>query len=250
MEKKNFNRDAYSVIYLFGIGWFLPYCAYTLWAYGIHPVDLGSIPFLMGDKFGWFWRLVLAHPVELTMLSQLGIGCLFITASRNLTWSMLGFRRTSAVWFFIAIAGIILSYLFSGFLQEIFQAPGNAGIPAGAGVQTSAAQPIGQILGALLIIGFATAVIEEVAFRGVLYRWFRMNMGPIMAIVISALIFSLFHLRFINPGGLPGIGATLQVMFGGIVLASLFEKSGSLWPSIYLHSVNNVIGVLQVIVPR
>ena len=74
--------------------------------------------------------------------------------------------------------------------------------------------------------------------------------AAIISVVLSALIFSLFHLRFINPGGLLGIGATLQVMFGGIVLAFLFEKSGSLWPSIYFHCVNNVIGILQVMVPH
>ena len=59
-----------------------------------------------------------------------------------------------------------------------------------------------------------------------------------------------FRLRFINPGGLVGISATLQVMLGGIGLAFLYEKSGSLWPSIYFHSVNNVIGILQVLAPR
>jgi len=250
MSVKNYSLDAQAAAYLFGIGWFLPYSAYTLWAYGIHPVDLGTIPYLMSDTFGWLWGLVSAHPIELTMLSQLGIGCLFITSSRKMSWSTIGFRRTSAVWFLIAIAGIVSSYVFSGLLQAIFQAPGNDGIPLAAGGQHNAAPPIGRILGAFLTMGIATAVIEEVAFRGVLYRWLRSNIGPIMSVVLSALIFSLFHLRFINPGGLLGIGATLQVMFGGIVLAFLFEKSGSLWPSIYFHCVNNVIGILQVMVPH
>jgi membrane protease YdiL (CAAX protease family) len=250
MENKDFDLSAQSAACIFGIGWFFPYSAYTLWAYGIHPVDLGTVSNLLGDTFSSVWGIVLAHPIEMTMLSQLGIGCLFITGSRKLSWSTIGFRRTSAIWFFVALAGILSGYVFSGLLQAIFQAPGNEGIAAEVSVQQSAAHPIGQILGVLLTMGLATAVIEEVAFRGVLYRYLRTNMGPIAGVALSALIFSLFHLRFINPGGLLGIGATLQVMFGGIVLAFLFEKSGSLWPSIYLHCVNNVIGILQVIAPR
>ena len=88
-----------------------------------------------------------------------------------------------------------------------------------------------------------TAVIEEVAFRGVLYGWLRTRIGPAAGIVVSSFIFSLFHLYIVNPGGLLGIGATVQIMFGGIVLAFLYEKSGSLWPGIYLHGVNNAVAV-------
>ena len=78
----------------------------------------------------------------------------------------------------------------------------------------------------------ATAVIEEVAFRGALYGWLRRNLGPMIGILISALIFGFFHLRFINPGGTIGLVATAQVVMGGVNLADLYEKSGSLWPSI------------------
>ena len=246
MSHKNLDLTAQTTTYLFGIAWFFPFCVYTLWAYGIYPTSLGATP----ESFDWLWELIAAYPMELTLLSQLAIGCLFIVGSRTLSWSTIGFRRTSTMWFFVAIVGIISSYVFSGLLQAIFQVPRIEGVHIEAIGNPNPIPPIGQLLSALFMIGLATAVIEEVAFRGVLYGWLRTNVGPNPGILISALIFSLFHLRFINPGGLVGISATLQVMLGGIGLAFLYEKSGSLWPSIYFHSVNNVIGILQVLAPR
>lgn len=250
MDEKNINLSARSAAYVFGIGWLFPYCVYTLWAYGVRPVGLGSVSRAMGDTFGRIWEFVHAHPIELTLLSQLGFVSLFIIGSRTLSWSAIGFRRTSAMWFLVAIGGIVSSYVFSGVLQVIFPTPGTEAIAAGAGGGAGPAYSIGRILSVLLTFGLATAVIEEVAFRGVLYRYLRTNIGPIAGIALSALIFSLFHLRFVNPGGMLGLSATVQVMLGGIVLAFLYEKSGSLWPSIYLHGVNNAIGILQVMAPR
>ena len=250
MVSKEFDLNVRSAACIFGVGWFFPYCVYTLWAYGIRPFDLDTASFFKDGLVGPLWGLISAYPVEFTMLVQVGFVCLFIIGSRTLSWSLIGFRRTSAVWFFVAIAGIISSYVFSGLLQAIFQEPANESVHIAADGGRSQIYPIGQILTAFMTLGVATAVIEEVAFRGVLYRWFRINMGPFAGIVLSALVFSFFHLRFINPGGLVGLSATLQVMIGGVVLAFLYEKSGSLWPSIYLHGVNNAIGILQVMAPR
>lgn len=250
MSHKNVGLSAQSAAYLFGIGWFLPFCVYTLWAHGIRPASLSATAHFTSDSFAWLWGLIVAHPIELTLFFQLAIGCLFIVGSRTLSWSTIGFRRTSTVWFFVAIAGIVSSYVFSGLLQAIFQVPGIGGVHVEASGGPNLLHLIGQLLSALLTIGLATAIIEEVAFRGVLYGWLRTNVGPNAGIVLSALIFSLFHLRFINPGGLLGISATLQVMLAGIALAFLYEKSGSLWPPIYFHGVNNIIGILQALSPR
>jgi membrane protease YdiL (CAAX protease family) len=250
MDEKNIGLNARSVACVFGIAWFIPYCAYTTWAHGMRRVDFDISALFQAQGVHRLFTLVASHPVEFTMLAQVGFGCLFIIRSRTISWSTLGFRRTSALWFFIAIAGIVSSYVFSGLLQAVAQAPGNEVLTSGGGRPDSRTYPIGQMLTAFLTVGVATAVIEEVAFRGVLYQWLRANIGPIMGIVLSALIFSLFHLRLVYPGGLLGLSATFQVMLGGILLAFLYEKSGSIWPSIYLHGVNNVIGILQVLAPR
>jgi len=55
-----------------------------------------------------------------------------------------------------------------------------------------------------------------------------------MSIVLSALIFSTFHMQFL--GFFPRF-------FLGIVLGYVFYWSGSLWASILLHFLNNALAV-------
>jgi membrane protease YdiL (CAAX protease family) len=75
-------------------------------------------------------------------------------------------------------------------------------------------------------------IVEELLFRGLLYRYLRGRVGVVAAVVISALVFAVLHV-VIPP---------LFVM--GIVLAVLAERTGSLWPGIVLHATNNGLVVL------
>lgn len=249
MTDGNSTLDAKSAATVFGLAWLLPYCVYTIWICGLLPLDTVLSPFSRNAVYDGIWKKVASHAVWLTLFAQLAIGIAIVARSHTLSWRVLGFRPTTGFWFLLAIVGLVSSYLFNGVLQAIFPLstsnPGN-----GAGPNPVTAHSIGYLISVLLIMGPATAVIEEVAFRGVLYGWFRSSIGPTVAVLLSSLVFALVHIRFINPGGWAGISATLQVMLGGILLTWLYEKSGSLWPSIYLHCVNNVIGVLQTLSPR
>ncbi len=83
----------------------------------------------------------------------------------------------------------------------------------------------------LLFIGLLTAVIEEILFRGcfqtVFFRWTK-NMHA--AIWITAILFSAFHMEFY--GFLPRL--VLGLLFGYFT-----AWSGSIWPAIWAHFVNN-----------
>ena len=250
MNQRILGIDTRSAVYIFGIAWFFPYCVYTLWAYGIFPMGHLATPHLSESTFGWLWRQAASYRGALTLLLQLTVGCLFIVGSRRISWRTLGFCRTSAVWFLVAIGGLVSSYVCSDLLQAVVKVPVHDSAHSGAHGNPSPLHSIGHLLTVIFLLVPATAIIEEVAFRGVLYGWLRANMGVIAAVGISALIFSLVHLRLVDPGGLLGISATLQILVGGIVLALLYEKSGSLWPSIYLHSVNNAIVAFQVLLAR
>lgn len=250
MNPRTLGINTRSAAYIFGIAWFLPYCVYTLWAYGIFPMSNLVTSQSPDSTFGWLCRQVATYRVALTLLLQLTVGCLFIVGSRRVSWRTLGFRRTSAVWFLVAVGGLASSYMFSDLLQTVFQVPVHDSAHGAANGNPSPIHSIGHLSAVLFLLVPATAIIEEVAFRGALYGWLRMNIGVIAAVGVSALIFSLVHLRFVNPGGLLGMSATVQILAGGIALALLYEKSGSLWPSIYLHAVNNTIVALQVLLPR
>ena len=96
-----------------------------------------------------------------------------------------------------------------------------------------------------LILVFAVAVLpalfEEWVCRGVLWAALRRITGPRMTILLTAGLFGLLH-------GLNGAGfleaPTRFVM--GLALGWLRLRTGSLWPPIALHFVNNALALLIV----
>ena len=78
-------------------------------------------------------------------------------------------------------------------------------------------------IGMLILGGLLVPIAEELFFRGVLYTWLRDSFGIWIAIPGSALVFGLLH------GEISVAGATFVM---GLVLAWLYERSNSLWPSI------------------
>ena len=88
---------------------------------------------------------------------------------------------------------------------------------------------------AMVIIAFLPALFEETFFRGgiqnLLTRWFKM---PVLAIIITSIIFSAVHgsyLGFLSRAAL------------SIVLGLIYYKTGNLWLSAIGHFFNNAFGV-------
>jgi len=88
---------------------------------------------------------------------------------------------------------------------------------------------------ALLLGAGVAPFAEEIFFRGYLYAGLRARWGLGWAMLASAAIFALPHLV---PGVLP------PIFFTGLVLAAVFEGSGSLWPCIVLHSTVNALAFI------
>jgi membrane protease YdiL (CAAX protease family) len=114
-------------------------------------------------------------------------------------------------------------------------------VQAGLGGSAEEAQPVLKLFaeGADVRVQFTIAVaavlmgpiFEEIFFRGFIYRNLRDLMGPGLAMGVSALLFGLVHLQ-----------APLVVPLAalGIVLAFLFERSGSLLVPITVHALWNL----------
>jgi hypothetical protein len=83
-----------------------------------------------------------------------------------------------------------------------------------------------------IFIAVIGPIVEEVLFRGLLYTTLKKAVGVYQAIFISAIIFSLLHMSFM--GFLPIFGL-------GVLFAYLYEKSGSLIPSITIHILHNSV---------
>jgi len=88
----------------------------------------------------------------------------------------------------------------------------------------------------LFMIAIIPAIGEELIFRGIIMRKLKDWFGNVhVAVIVSAIIFSAFHMQFY--GFLPR-------MFLGIVLGYMFVWSGSLWLPMFAHFVNNGFAVV------
>ena len=79
-----------------------------------------------------------------------------------------------------------------------------------------------------------TPFTEEVFFRGFVFTGLWPRLGSTGAIIVSALIFSLFH---------PALGVLIPIFITGVLLAWLYRRTGSLWPSIVAHAGQNAIAL-------
>lgn len=81
-------------------------------------------------------------------------------------------------------------------------------------------------------ISVLAPISEEIYFRGMAYPVFKARFGKIPAMIISALFFASMHMD---------IYRLLPICLGGIGLAYLYEKTGSLITSIIAHSTWNTL---------
>jgi len=83
----------------------------------------------------------------------------------------------------------------------------------------------------LMYVCLLGPILEEIIFRGFILKTMQ-KYGNLTAIIVSSILFSMFHLnlvQFINP------------VLMGIVLAFITIKSKSIFPSIIAHIFNNTI---------
>lgn len=86
----------------------------------------------------------------------------------------------------------------------------------------------------ILVITFLAPVIEEVFFRGFVFKAMIGKCPKWIAFVISAAIFAAFHFEF---------QVFMPLFLLGLILNWMFFKSKSLYPGIAFHIINNVIAL-------
>ena len=91
-------------------------------------------------------------------------------------------------------------------------------------------QGISGLLVALALGAVVAPLAEEVFFRGYLYAGLRARYGKLAGALGSSVLFAIVHLS-------PGVLVPILVM--GIIFALLYERTGSIWPCIALHSAVN-----------
>lgn len=116
----------------------------------------------------------------------------------------------------------------------------------GALVQPGTPQTILEDLGArettLLLVTTAVLVVavapftEEILFRGLFYGALRSRLRPLPAALIVSGVFSLLHVSNADTWLL-----VPPLIVLGIAFCQLYERTGSLYPAIALHVINNAV---------
>jgi membrane protease YdiL (CAAX protease family) len=92
-----------------------------------------------------------------------------------------------------------------------------------------------------VLIAFGAPVVEELAFRGMLFSaLLKRGVSARRTTVLVAITFAIFHFEWIR---LP------LLLVIGLVLGYLRERTGRVGASVVAHSVNNIIGALSLLSP-
>ncbi len=177
---------------------------------------------------------------------------------RGLSWKQLGLGRdrvrAGALWAGGAIAVTALLYLVGTLLPLTRPAFLDARYHFGIA---------GALMSALIVIPIGTILIEEVAFRSVLWGMLSRHMSAWRVLATSSVLFGLWHilpalsLTSANRGvadAVRGAGTSAGVLvvlgtvaftaLGGVVAGELRRRSGSLLASAGMHWATNGLGVL------
>jgi membrane protease YdiL (CAAX protease family) len=87
----------------------------------------------------------------------------------------------------------------------------------------------------LLAVGLAPAICEEVLFRGVLARGLATRFILPIAVLLAAILFSLYHVRIVQ---------LLPTFTLGLALGVLAIRASSAIPGMIAHLLNNTIALL------
>ena len=184
-------------------------------------------------------------------------GLLLVARRAGLSWQELGLGpgtwRRGARWAVAEIAAVALVFAIG------------AALPLTRGAFRDTRYDVGwgdALLTAFVLIPVGTILLEEVAFRGVLWGLLRRGRGAVAATVVSSALFGLWHVlpslglatsnqaigstvgRSTSGQALSVLGTVLFTALSGAVFCELRRRSGSLLASAGLHWATNGLSVL------
>ena len=163
--------------------------------------------------------------------SMVGVAFLFAEAGADREPGKLGLRRSLVPALKPAVLAY-LAYIGCAILIALLIQPEQEDVTEQLGYGESA---IADVVVAILVIGVAP-LTEELFFRGFMFAGLRRRMPFIVAAGISAGIWGLFHYT-----GAGTWGVVIQLAAFGVILSWLYQRTGSLWPAVAVHALNNAL---------
>ena len=154
---------------------------------------------------------------------------------------LLGFRRTSHT----AIAWLPLVALSIGLFATAVYALVVEGLGIDILVPDQGLEKIAALDGLAMlpifaIVGLLAPFAEEVFFRGFLLAALAPIIGGLRGAVVSAAIFSAAHMH---------VGTLFPIFVMGMLLAWLYLRTGSIWPSFVAHAAQNLLALAFLEIP-
>lgn len=186
---------------------------------------------------------------------------LYVGSLLQLKFGLTGVFGTQMILLFVPLGMVIytkkdikLTYGFAGtgaaaymggallaagiFLINIVLAAGMMALfpESGQNLNTAFSEIMGDsALWAFFVIAFTPAVCEEMLFRGLFFHSLKAKYRPLPAVIATAVLFGLYHMSLVKfiPTGLMGL-----------VLALVVWRTGSIFPAMLMHFLNNACSVL------
>lgn len=180
----------------------------------------------------WFAGVHIRHGPGVLILEAVFLATLVpLYRSGSLRAVDLGLRRVpGARSVALALLGLLTYGLASALWTSFVHAPSVRSPFAGIAHQSTVV---------IMLTGFAAAVaapvVEEIFFRGFLYRSLRNRFGIASASIIAGVMFGAIHTQYpliVRP----------ELAFFGVIAALLYERTGSLLPGIAMHSFIDASG--------
>jgi len=159
----------------------------------------------------------------------------FIALKRyRLNWTALGFVKTTRKWISIAIIVALLGLFLRLLLMKWMATEMPNWVPLMQPPLKDLAVNLTSLMLFLALTIVITPIVEEIFFRGFLFQWFAGRKPVWLAALISSAMFGASHI--VPPQAISAALMSFAILY-------LFVASGSLWPPIVCHMVNNLISI-------
>lgn len=157
----------------------------------------------------------------------------------KLEFSAVGLKRTT-MWKRFLLIGLSFGLLFYAIKTIVIQGTFSLGYS-----NRSYSLPLELFVPAYIFLGLLIGLAEESAFRGFVLNNFLKSYKPLVAILLSSLLFSIYHVNFADMNVSWWTYYVGQAFTGGLIMSILYYKTGrNLLAPIAYHSTNIIVGQL------